>query len=219
MRSVAPVHRVLAYGDRALLVEWAEVDVLPTHVAEAVLAQCGDRCAVAVPGARTVLVVAAPGSMPADLVPLLDRAWDDAVERPTTPGAGADAEPVEIRVVYDGEDLAAVAEHCRLTREEVVAAHTGSPWTVGFAGFAPGFPYLVGGDPRLRVPRRSDPRARVPAGSVALADDLSGIYPSASPGGWQLIGRTEAVLWDVDRDPPALLPPGTVVRFVAENPP
>ncbi|MDP3969688.1 MAG: allophanate hydrolase subunit 1 [Nocardioides sp.] len=215
---MAPVHRVLSYGDRALLVEWAEVEVLPAHVAEAVLAGCGDRCAVAVPGARTVLVVASPGTTPADLVPLLDRAWSEVVEGAGASAAVTDDLPVEVRVVYDGEDLAAVAEHCGLTPDEVVAAHTGTSWTVGFAGFAPGFPYLVGGDPRLRVPRRSDPRPRVPAGSVALADDLSGIYPSATPGGWQLIGRTEAVLWDVDRDPPALLPPGTVVRFVAEGP-
>src|SRR6478752_2421824 len=92
----------------------------------------------------------------------------------------------------------------------------GSPttWRVGFGGFAPGFAYLVDGDPRLHVPRRGEPRTRVPAGSVALAGDFSGIYPQDSPGGWQLIGTTDAVLWDVDRDPPALLAPGTSVRFV-----
>ena len=102
MTPGAPEHRLLPYGDRALLVEWAEADVLPAHVAGAVEAACGARCAVAVPGARTVLVVAVPGSTPADLVPLLDRAWRDAVEGPGGPGAAAEGDPVEIVVVYDG---------------------------------------------------------------------------------------------------------------------
>ena len=95
---------------------------------------------------------------------------------------------------------------CR--RDEVVAAHTAAPLRVGFGGFAPGFAYLVGGDERLHVPRRAEPRTKVPAGSVGLAGEFSGVYPRESPGGWQLIGRTDAVLWDVDRDPPALLIPG-----------
>ena len=96
---------------------------------------------------------------------------------------------------------------------DVVAAHTGTTWQVGFAGFAPGFAYLVGGDSRLAVPRRREPRPRVPAGSVALAGEFSGIYPRESPGGWQLIGRTEVVLWDISRPQPALLIPGMSVRF------
>ena len=95
-----------------------------------------------------------------------------------------------------------------------MAAHTGPPWRVAFGGFAPGFAYLIGGDPRLRVPRRDRPRPSVPAGAVGLAGEFSGVYPRSSPGGWQLIGTTEAVLWDVDRDPPALLRPGATVRFV-----
>ena len=85
----------------------------------------------------------------------------------------------------------------------------------GFGGFAPGFAYLVGGDPRLTVPRRSEPRTKVPAGSVGLAGEFSGVYPRQSPGGWQLIGRTDAVLWDVDRTQPALLTPGMRVQFRA----
>jgi KipI family sensor histidine kinase inhibitor len=96
----------------------------------------------------------------------------------------------------------------------VVQAHTGTAWTVGFGGFAPGFSYLVGGDPRLQVPRHDEPRTRVPAGAVGLAGAFSGIYPRPSPGGWQIIGQTDAVLWDVDRDPPALLRPGATVQFV-----
>jgi biotin-dependent carboxylase-like uncharacterized protein len=99
----------------------------------------------------------------------------------------------------------------------VVAAHTGTPWRVGFGGFAPGFAYLTGGDPRLHVARRAEPRTSVPAGSVGLAGEFSGVYPRSSPGGWQLIGRTDAVLWDAARTPPALLSAGAQVRFVARD--
>ena len=98
---------------------------------------------------------------------------------------------VEIDVVYDGADLDEVARLTGLTPDEVVAAHTGTLWRVGFGGFAPGFAYLVGGDARLNVPRRAEPRTRVPAGSVGLAGEFSGVYPRESPGGWQLIGRTD----------------------------
>jgi KipI family sensor histidine kinase inhibitor len=115
--------------------------------------------------------------------------------------------------VYDGPDLAAVAALTGLSEREVVAAHTGMPWRVAFGGFAPGFAYLVGGDPRLQVPRRDEARTTVPAGSVGLAGEFSGVYPRASPGGWQLIGRTDLALWDLDRDPPALLSAGATVVF------
>ena len=101
-----------------------------------------------------------------------------------------------------------------LTTAEVVDAHTASTWTVAFGGFAPGFCYLVGGDPRLAVPRRDSPRARVPAGSVGLAGEFSGVYPRESPGGWQLIGHTALAMWDSRRDEPALLMAGMTVRFV-----
>ena len=122
---------------------------------------------------------------------------------------------VEIDVTYDGADLEEVARLAGITPDEVVAAHTAAPMRVGFGGFAPGFAYLVGGDERLNVPRRADPRTRVPAGSVALAGEFSSVYPRESPGGWQLIGHTDAVMWDIDRDPPALLTPGSWVRFRA----
>ena len=125
---------------------------------------------------------------------------------------GAD---VVIDVVYDGPDLAEVADHTGLTTAQLVDAHTATPWRVGFSGFAPGFAYLVDGDARLRVPRRSEPRTSVPAGSVALAGEFSAIYPRQSPGGWQLIGHTDAVLWDLDRPNPALLTQGMWVRFRA----
>jgi KipI family sensor histidine kinase inhibitor len=122
---------------------------------------------------------------------------------------------VVIDVVYDGPDLAEVADHTGLTTAQLVDAHTATPWRVGFSGFAPGFAYLVDGDARLRVPRRSEPRTSVPAGSVALAGEFSAIYPRQSPGGWQLIGHTDAVLWDLDRPNPALLTQGMWVQFRA----
>lgn len=125
---------------------------------------------------------------------------------------------VTIDVVYDGEDLDEVARLTGLSPEQVITAHTAAPMRVGFGGFAPGFAYLVGGDERLHVPRRAEPRTRVPAGSVGLAGEFSGVYPRDTPGGWQLIGRTDAVLWDVERDPPALLVPGNWVQFRAITP-
>lgn len=122
---------------------------------------------------------------------------------------------VTLDVVYDGEDLAEVARLTGLSAEAVIAAHTGSEWIAAFGGFAPGFLYLTGGDERLNVPRRSTPRTAVPAGSVALAGAFSAVYPQRSPGGWQLLGRTDAPLWDVCREQPSLIRPGDVVRFQA----
>jgi KipI family sensor histidine kinase inhibitor len=101
-----------------------------------------------------------------------------------------------------------------MTVEEAVTAHTGTQFSVAFCGFSPGFAYLAGLPARLAVPRRASPRTRVPAGSVALADGWCGVYPQASPGGWALVGTTDVELFDLDRDPPALLTPGTRVRFV-----
>lgn len=131
---------------------------------------------------------------------------------PVDPAA---TDPVQIEVDYTGEDLAEVAELVEMSPAEVVAEHTGHLWTVAFCGFAPGFAYLHSGSDRLTVPRRTTPRKQVPAGAVGLADRWSGVYPRSGPGGWQLIGTTSATLWDLDRDPPALLQPGTSVRFVA----
>lgn len=121
---------------------------------------------------------------------------------------------VTIPVVYDGDDLDFVAEHSGLGVDGVIQAHTESPWRVAFCGFAPGYAYLIGGDPRLtEIPRRGESRVRVPAGSVAVAGGFSAVYPRQSPGGWQLIGSTDRTLWDTDREPPALLSPGYRVRF------
>jgi KipI family sensor histidine kinase inhibitor len=120
---------------------------------------------------------------------------------------------VEIPVTYDGEDLQDVADLTGLTVAEVIERHTESEFTVAFCGFAPGFGYLVGGDPTLQVPRRQSPRTKIPAGSVALAGAFSGVYPQASPGGWQIIGTTPLKMWDLTREPPALFQPGYRVRF------
>ena len=199
--------RVLAMGDAAVLVELADLDAVLAHAA-AIEAAGWPGVVDVVPGARTVVVTVRPGT---DLGAL--RRAIQTLD--VTPIDAADGETVEIPVVYDGPDLAEVAELTGLDVDEVVAAHTGTPWRVGFGGFAPGFAYLTGGDPRLNVERRSEPRTSVPPGAVGLAGEFSGIYPRSSPGGWQLIGRTDAPLWDATRTPPALLTPGAQVRFVA----
>ncbi|WP_103383539.1 5-oxoprolinase subunit PxpB [Pseudonocardia dioxanivorans] len=200
--------RALPCGDAAVLFE---VGTLDEAVALAAAVRAGQlpRVVDVVPAARTVLVVTEPGT---DLAALRRTVAGLPLDDATT--ARGDAAPVEIPVVYDGPDLDEVASLTGLSPAEVVAAHTGTPWRVAFAGFAPGFAYLVGGDPRLRVPRRAEPRTSVPAGSVGLAGEFSGVYPRSTPGGWQLLGRTDATLWDIRRDPPALLGPGDRVRFV-----
>ena len=123
------------------------------------------------------------------------------------------SQTVEIPVYYDGEDLGDVAELLGMSAAEVVERHTGRDYIVAFTGFAPGFAYLAEGDPALHVPRRKSPRTVVPAGSVALAGEFSGVYPKNSPGGWQLIGRTPVAMFDLNRQPAALLQPGFRVRF------
>lgn len=120
---------------------------------------------------------------------------------------------ISIPVIYRGEDLEEVAAHTGITAAEVVTRHSAMLYTVAFTGFAPGFAYLSGGDPRLVVPRRAVPRPRIPSGAVALAGEYSGVYPRESPGGWQVIGRTELKMWDLDRPEPALLRPGGLARF------
>lgn len=121
--------------------------------------------------------------------------------------------PVTIDVVYDGPDIAALAYAARISVDDVVRLHATGTYEVAFCGFSPGFAYLRGIDERLHVPRRDSPRTSVPAGSIGVAAGYTCVYPSASPGGWHLIGHTSAALWDVDRDPPALLQPGRAVRF------
>jgi KipI family sensor histidine kinase inhibitor len=209
------IGRVTDYGDAAVLLQFdstAEVLAWADVVRDADLLGVVD----IVPASRTVLIkLDGPryqGVARQQLSKL--RLAPESLEQTAAPIDGrAD---VVIDVVYDGADLGEVADLTGLTPREVVAAHTQTPWRVGFAGFAPGFGYLVGGDERLKVSRRSEPRTKVPIGAVGLAGEFSGVYPRESPGGWQLIGHTseeQAALWDVERDPPALLTPGQWVQF------
>jgi len=215
---------VLPVGDEGLLLQVTDLDavlVLEPALRAALATAAGPWREVTdvVPAARTVLLLTRAGADLAALRAAVLRVCDSVpagrpgADAPGTEPTAASRE-VEIAVRYDGPDLDDVARHTGLTPAEVVAAHTGTTWRVAFGGFAPGFAYLVGGDPRLRVPRRDRPRSSVPAGAVGLAGEFSGVYPRPSPGGWQLVGTTQATLWDADRDPPALLGPGTTVRFV-----
>jgi KipI family sensor histidine kinase inhibitor len=167
------------------------------------------------PAARTLMLRFDPLRLTRErLEGALSEALADTRARRGTVAPTRSSRPlVEIPVRYDGEDLAEVARLAGLTVEEVIRRHQASEFTVAFCGFAPGFAYLVGGDPALQVPRRSTPRPQVPAGSVALGGVYGGVYPQATPGGWQIIGATSLKMWDVDRDPPALLTPGARVRF------
>ena len=197
--------RVLPCGPSSFLLE---VDDVPRAYAAvtAALDATGARAVDVVPAARTVLVDGLRGMSAEALAGLVADAETHAHHAP--------GDRVEVPTVYDGEDLDAVARHWDMTRREVVATHTGLDLVVAFCGFAPGFAYLAGMAEHHRVPRRDSPRPRVPAGSVAVAGEFTGVYPRSSPGGWLLLGRTDLVLWDPAADPPALLTPGTHVRFV-----
>jgi KipI family sensor histidine kinase inhibitor len=200
--------RILPAGDAAVLVELADLDQVGRLYAELRREPLPGTLDV-VPATRTVLVTldraaTGPERVAAALLGRTLPDTSDPGERPL----------VEIPTRYDGPDLADVAELTGLSVAEIARRHGGCEWTVAFCGFAPGFAYLTGGDPALRVPRRQTPRTAVPPGSVGLADGFTGAYPRRMPGGWQLVGSTDAVLWATDRDPPALLPPGTRVRFV-----
>jgi KipI family sensor histidine kinase inhibitor len=200
------VMRVLPCADSGLLVELGGLDAVQALHA-ALKADLPAGVTDLVPAARTLLLQLDPQH--ADVIEI-----ERVVRAARLPGrVRHEQEPVRIPVTYGGEDLNAVAQLTGLTEREVVAAHTGSEWRVSFTGFTPGFGYLSGGSPMLVVPRRAESRVRIPAGSVALAGSFSGIYPRESPGGWQLIGHTEVETWHPDRDPPAVLTPGTRVRF------
>ncbi len=197
--------RALPVGDHALLIEVASGEEAQALHAELLRRRAtGEFTATEiVPAARTVLLdgLDAPSRLAGRLA-----SW----EVPPVPARAEDI--VEIRVHYDGPDLADVAAHWGVAEDEVARIHAAAVFRVAFCGFAPGFGYLTG-LPR-EVPRRATPRTAVPAGSVGLAGPYTGVYPRSSPGGWQLIGRTDAVLWDHTRDPAALLRPGVRVRFI-----
>jgi len=199
--------RLRPYGDTGLLVELDDLEAV-SSLAPAIAAAGIAGVVDVVPAAQTVLVRLDPTRTDVAAVARAVRAIEPAPPDPTSQAL------VEIAVQYDGPDLDEVGRLTGLGPRGVIAAHIARPWIVGFCGFAPGFAYCAGGDPRLHVPRRGESRTVVPAGSVALAGEFTGVYPRESPGGWQLIGRTDAALWDLDRDPPALLRPGVRVQFV-----
>lgn len=197
------------YGPLALLVT-PGAGVSPPAFAHAVSLSARADVVEVVPAAATVLVVLADRG---SLNEVNDWLADLAVSVGCLETDVAGARDLVLDVVYDGPDLASVADGSGLSVSDVVALHSSGIYRCEFCGFAPGFAYLSGLDPALVLPRRSTPRTSVPAGSVAIAGPYSTVYPSASPGGWHLLGRTDAVLWDPAADSPALITPGTRVMF------
>ncbi len=197
-------------GPTTVLVETGARD--PVAVAEAVRSVFGARVTDLIPAAQTVVVRCAYAI--ADDASFLDD-LTEVVASVRSGSPSTSGRLVEIPVVYDGEDLAHVADVTGLTVQEVVDAHTAVEHRAAFCGFAAGFAYLEVGDRRLTIARRASPRPRVPTGSVALAAGYTAVYPVASPGGWHLIGRTEEQLWNPHRQRPSLIEPGDVVRFIA----
>lgn len=209
--------RVLPVGDRAVLLDLADLDaalaiyqLLNSQVLPGVIA--------IVPAAKTILISFDRKKLRASQV----RHWVDSavgkIQSGTTTADDkqltADSPLVEIPVKYDGQDLGQVAEYLGISTAELIKRHTGTEFIGAFAGFAPGFVYLANGDPCFtNIPRLPTPRTRVPASSIAVAGDFSAIYPKVSPGGWQLLGTTPERMWDLDRSNPALIKPGYRVRF------
>ena len=194
------------YGEEGLLVELPGTG----EVMRMMAALSGHRISGVidlVPAARTILAVFDPA--------VVDRSSIERWIKSAEPVAVAPppGRLVVVDVVYEGADLDEVAALTGLSVAEVVRRHSGGRYRAAFCGFAPGFAYLAGLDPALQVPRRATPRTRVPAGAVAIAGEFTGVYPRVMPGGWQIVGHTTATLWDLRRDPPALLPPLTEVQF------
>jgi KipI family sensor histidine kinase inhibitor len=198
--------RARSFGDRALLLECGGTAEVRAAYAEALRRrEAGElACTDLVPAAKTLLLDGLDD--PDGVIASLDD-W------PSEPTDDTEGELVALAVRYDSPDLESVAEHCGLDVDEVVRRHREASYVVAFCGFAPGFAYLTGLPPELEVPRLDEPRSKVPPGSVGLAGTFTGVYPRSSPGGWRLIARTDETLWDVEREPPALLAPGTRVRF------
>ncbi|HAI05483.1 MULTISPECIES: 5-oxoprolinase subunit PxpB [Pantoea] len=168
-----------------------------------------------IPGMNNItLILRDPQQSALDAIERLQRWWEESeVQIP-------ESRQVAIPVIYGGEagpDLTVVAEHAGLSIHQVVELHSSTDYVVYFIGFQPGFPYLGGLDPRLHIPRRAEPRVAVPAGSVGIGGSQTGVYPLASPGGWQLIGQTPVALFDPLQQPPTLLRPGDTVRFVPQK--
>jgi KipI family sensor histidine kinase inhibitor len=195
--------RLLPCGSGAVLAEYdtlAEVMAVDSALRLSDLSGIDD----VIPAARTVLVA----------YHNVDRA---ALERLLVPAPAAPRPQgpiVDIPVVYDGIDLDEVAEATGLSTDEVVATHSSVIYSAAFLGFTPGWAYLVGLPAQLHLPRRSTPRTSITAGSVAIANEFTGVYPTVSPGGWHLLGHTTERMFDVERDKPALVMAGDRVRFV-----
>jgi KipI family sensor histidine kinase inhibitor len=197
--------KVLPCGDRGLLLE---VDDL-----EAVLDLYASLQDAELPGVTDLVPAACTVLVTTDGRVSLDEVRRRVVALPTARRVGRPRRTVQVPVSYGGPDLGVAAEAVGMSPEALVRMHTSSPWTVAFTGFLPGFAYLVSPSATTPVPRRHEPRTRVPRGSVALGGEFTGIYPKESPGGWQLIGRTDLALFELEREPPALLVPGMHVRF------
>lgn len=195
--------RVLPCGPGAVLAEYDSLSEV-LAVQEALHAAALPGVDEIVPAARTVLVEFHD----------VDRVALEKLLVPTDMAPRQDGPLVEIRVVYDGEDLDDVASATGLSVEQVIEMHSSREYSAVFLGFTPGWAYLVGLPAALQLPRRSTPRTVVPAGSVAIANEFTGVYPTASPGGWHLLGHTSATMFDVDRPKPALVAAGDRVRFV-----
>lgn len=202
--------KVLPAGRAALLVELGSTAEAAALYAAAQSADLTARLGTAdiVPAARTVLF---DGIADRDALDQWLRSVDLAEE---APASSRRPRTVELPTTYDGPDLDDVARLWDVTRAEVVAIHTGTEFTVAFCGFSPGFAYCTGLPSKLATPRLDRPRPRVSAGSVGLAGEFTGVYPRSSPGGWRVLGRTDVTLWDPAAEAPALLSPGTRVRFV-----
>ena len=209
--------RFLPCGDQAVTVEWGST--IDEHInrqvhafARKVEALSHPAITEVVPTYRSATVHYRPEVFSYEelkhlLLSLAQGSAEEAEELPV----------VEIPVCYGGEygpDLLEVAQHCSLTPEEVIARHTAPTYRIYMLGFTPGFPYLGGMDPSIAAPRRKEPRIQIPAGSVGIAGEQTGVYPIVSPGGWQLIGRTPLRLFDPQREQPILLSAGAGIRFV-----
>ncbi|TDP79916.1 KipI family sensor histidine kinase inhibitor [Brachybacterium sp. AG952] len=213
--TLPPPLRVHRAGETSILAEYPDTPAV-LAAAAAVRALSPAHLLELVPAERTLLL---HGAAPRDV-----RLFADLLSRlPRAAREESGSGETSIGIVYDGEDLEEVAELLGMSTDALISAHSGATWAVAFGGFAPGFPYLVADDPHeasgppWEVPRRAEPRTSVPAGAVGLASRYCGIYPRPSPGGWQLIGRSDAPLFDVHREPPALLSPGTRVRFTPQR--
>jgi len=208
------VIRLLPAGPYAVVAEVADVAQAQALYAALRATDGLDALVDLVPAARTVTAIAIANAQGRAC---LDR-LASIVDGLTLRDAVAQERPlIELPVCYDGADLAPTAGLLGMAPEELIRRHAEAEYEVAFCGFVPGFAYLTGLPVELQVPRLSTPRIRVPAGAVGLAGEYCGVYPRESPGGWRLVGRTDAVLWDAEREPAALLAPGTRVRFRPVN--